>query len=136
MTDGQVIAVYYKSGDVAGVDRSGKVLWEKNLQKEYGEDTLWWDLGTSPVMTKNHVIVTVMQSEPSPSYLAALDKKTGEIAWKVDRNVPAPKEAAQSYTTPVVLSSMGARRSSSSWERTMSRPTMPPTDRSCGGSAG
>ncbi|AMV21449.1 PQQ-binding-like beta-propeller repeat protein [Planctomyces sp. SH-PL14] len=103
VTDGQVIAVYYKSGDVAGVDRSGKVLWEKNLQKEYGEDTLWWDLGTSPVMTKNHVIVTVMQSEPSPSYLAALDKKTGEIAWKVDRNVPAPKEAAQSYTTPVVL---------------------------------
>jgi len=103
VTDGDVIAAYFKSGDIAGVDRSGKVLWEKNLQKEYGEDTLWWDLGTSPVMTSKYVVVTCMQSEPSPSYLVALDKKTGEIAWKVDRNVPAPKEAAQSYTTPVVI---------------------------------
>lgn len=107
VTDGEVIAAYFKSGDIAGVDTSGKVLWEKNLQKEYGEDTLWWDLGTSPVMTAKHVIVTVMQSEPSPSYLVALDKKTGDIAWKVDRNVPAPKEAAQSYTTPVVLKHNG-----------------------------
>lgn len=107
VTDGNIIAAYFKSGDVAGVDLSGKVLWEKNLQKEYGEDTLWWDLGTSPIMTSKYVVVTCMQSEPSPSYLVAFDKKTGDVAWKVDRNVPAPKEAAQSYTTPVVVTHEG-----------------------------
>ena len=58
------------------------------------------DLGTSPVLTKAHVIITVMQS--GPSYLAAFDKTSGKSAWKVDRNLNAPEEAAQAYSTPVV----------------------------------
>ena len=27
----------------------------------YGEDTLWWDLGTSPVLVDGKIIVAVMQ---------------------------------------------------------------------------
>ena len=102
VTDGQHVFVYFKSGDFAALDLKGQVLWHKNLQKEYGEDTLWWDLGTSPVLTDKHVVITVMQSAPSPSYIAAFDKVTGEVAWKVARELPAPEEANQSYSTPVV----------------------------------
>src|SRR5690606_8948084 len=49
-TDGEHIYVYFKSGDLACVDFSGQVKWQRNLQQEYAEDTLWWDLGTSPVL--------------------------------------------------------------------------------------
>ncbi len=101
VTDGQTIIVYFKSGDLAGLNFAGEVLWHKNLQQQYGRDTLWWDLGTSPVLTKDHVVVAVMQT--GSSYLVALHKKTGEVAWKEDRNLDAPGEAAQSYTTPLVL---------------------------------
>jgi outer membrane protein assembly factor BamB len=101
VTDGKHVFVYFKSGDFAAVDFQGNIVWQKNLQEEYGEDTLWHDVGTSPVLTKNHVIATVMHS--GPSYLAAFDKETGKLAWKQDRNTGAPRESAQSYTTPVVV---------------------------------
>lgn len=101
VTDGKLVFVYFKSGDFAAVDFSGKVKWQTNLQEKYGKDTLWHDVGTSPVLTKNHVVATVMHS--GPSYLAAFDKETGEVAWKQDRNLDAPSESAQSYTTPVVV---------------------------------
>jgi outer membrane protein assembly factor BamB len=101
VTDGQHIYAYFKSGDLAAFDFNGKVIWQHNLQKMYGEDTLWWDLGTSPVLTKDYLVVAVMQT--GPSYLAAFDKKTGDVAWKQDRNVEAPEEAAQAYSTPVVI---------------------------------
>lgn len=105
VTDGKHVFAYFKSGDLACFDFDGKIVWSHNLQKMFGEDTLWWDLGTSPVLTKNHVVIAVMQT--GPSYLAAFDKVTGEKAWKADRAVPAPSEAAQSYSTPVVLEEGG-----------------------------
>lgn len=40
--------------------------------------------------------------QTGPSYLVALDKLTGKEAWKHDRNLDAPEEAAQSYSTPIV----------------------------------
>ncbi len=105
VTDGEHIFAYFKSGDLAAFDFDGKVVWQMNLQKEYGEDTLWWDLGTSPVLTKDNVVVAVMQT--GPSYLVALNKKSGKVAWKQDRNLGAPEEAAQAYSTPVVFDHEG-----------------------------
>ncbi len=99
-TDGERVYVYFKSGDLAALDFQGKTVWHHNLQEMYGEDTLWWDLGTSPVLTPEAVVVACMQS--GPSYLAAFDKETGDVLWKVDRMLPAPRESAQSYSTPVV----------------------------------
>lgn len=105
VTDGERVFVYFKSGDLAAFDVNGNQLWHVNLQEKYGEDTLWWDLGTSPVLTKDAVVVAVMHS--GPSYLVAFDKASGKERWKQDRNLGAPEEAAQSYSTPVVLDHNG-----------------------------
>ncbi len=102
VTDGEHVWVYFKSGDLACLSlATGQVVWNTNLQERFGEDTLWWDLGTSPVLTDKAVVVAVMQS--GPSYLVAFDRQTGEVLWKHDRMLAAPEEAAQSYSTPVVL---------------------------------
>ena len=100
VTDGKLVFAYFKSGDLVASDLQGNLKWHHNVQEMFGEDTLWWDLGTSPILTKAHVIITVMQT--GPSYLAAFDKASGKSAWKVDRNLDAPEEAAQAYSTPVV----------------------------------
>ena len=105
VTDGESIFVYYKSGDLACLNFDGKLNWLTNLQKEHGEDTLWWDLGTSPVLTRDSVVIAVMQS--GPSFLLGIDKKTGKQIWKSDRNLDAPLEAAQSYSTPIVVNDDG-----------------------------
>ena len=103
--DDQFVFGYFKSGDLACLTKEGKIVWQKNLQKEYGEDTLWWDLGTSPVLTDNLVVIACIQSDNS--YIAAFDKATGKEVWKQSRNLDAPKEANQSYSTPVVVKQNG-----------------------------
>lgn len=104
-TDGKHVFAYFKSGDFAAFDFDGNEAWSVKVQDGNDPDMLWWDLGTSPVLTNDHVVVTVMQT--GPSFLVAYDRATGDIAWKSDRMVPAPKEAAQSYTTPVVTTHNG-----------------------------
>jgi outer membrane protein assembly factor BamB len=102
VTDGTHVWVYFKSGELACLNLAdGAVVWKTNLQERFGEDTLWWDLGTSPVLTEKAVVVAVMQS--GPSYLAAFERVTGRLLWKHDRMLDAPEEAAQSYSTPLVL---------------------------------
>lgn len=103
-SDGLIYA-YFRSGDLACVNLKGEVVWQTNLQSQFGEDTLWWDLGSSPLLTETAVIVTVMQT--GPSYLAAFDRDSGDLLWKADRNLGAPEEAAQSYATPVNVSVNG-----------------------------
>lgn len=108
VTDGKLVFAYFKSGDLVAADLKGNLKWHQNIQEMFGEDTLWWDLGTSPILTKSHVVVTVMQT--GPSYLAAFDKTSGKSAWKVDRNLDAPEEAAQAYSTPIVEMVNGKER--------------------------
>lgn len=105
VTDGKSLFAYFKSGDLASLTLDGQIQWTVNLQEKFGKDTLWWDLGTSPVLTKDYCVVAVMQT--GGSYIVAFHKKSGEVAWKVDRNLDAPEEANQSYTTPIVTTENG-----------------------------
>jgi outer membrane protein assembly factor BamB len=105
VTDGKHIYTYFKSGELACLDFAGDIVWQKNMHDLYGEDTLWWDLGTSPVLTKDHIVVAVIHS--GPSFLAAFGKSDGKLAWKQDRSLDAPREAAQTYSTPVVFDEGG-----------------------------
>ena len=42
------------------------------------------------------------------SWLAAFDKRSGEIMWKVPRNFETPTEGDHGYSTPIVISHQGA----------------------------
>ena len=101
VTDGQHVVVYYKSGTVACLDTSGRERWKVNLQDRYGKDTLWWDLGTSPVLVGDRAVVAVMQE--GHSYLVALDLQSGEVIWKQRREYDNERESDQAYTTPQVV---------------------------------
>ncbi len=98
VTDGEHVIAYFKSGTLACFDLAGEELWKINLQEKYGQDTLWWDLATSPVLAGDRVIVAVMQD--GDSYLAALNVATGDEIWKQQRQYERPRESDQSYTTP------------------------------------
>ena len=101
VTDGQSVFVYFKSGTMAAVETSGEVRWQTNLVDRFGKDTLFWDHGTSPVLTKQNVIMARMHH--GESWVAAFDKTTGDLAWKVARNYDVPKECDHGYTTPLVI---------------------------------
>ncbi len=99
-TDGEHVYAYFKSGLLVAYTMDGQEVWRVNLQSKFGEDTLWWDLGTSPVLTTDGVLIAVMQT--GESYLVSFDKATGEVVWKVDRNFSTPEESDQAYTTPIL----------------------------------
>ena len=112
ITDGKQLVVYYKSGTVASLSLDGKLNWKVNLQEKYGKDTLWWDLGTSPVFAGGNIVIAVMQE--GESYVVALDPKDGSEAWKADRTFKVQKETGQSYTTPYVAE-IGGRETIVIW---------------------
>lgn len=105
VTDGRLVFAYFKSGHLAGLDLEGKLLWKTNLQERFGRDTLYWDIGTSPVLVDGAVVAAVMHS--GESYLAAFDKETGALVWKVARNYKTPVEGDHSYATPIVIEHQG-----------------------------
>jgi len=105
VTDGTRLFAYFKSGTLAALDFEGKVLWKKDLQALYGKNTLWWDVGTSPVLAAGNVVVAVMHA--GDSYVVAFEQATGKVAWKVARNFPCRRESDQSYTTPIVTTENG-----------------------------
>ena len=101
VTDGSGVFVYFKSGTLAAVELDGTVRWKTNLVDRFGKDERFWDNGTSPVLTDKHVVVARMHA--GDSWLAAFDKTSGDLAWKVARNYPTPLEGDQCYTTPLVI---------------------------------
>lgn len=105
VTDGEAIFVYFKSGTFAAVELSGKVRWKTDLVERFGKDTLFWDHGTSPVLTEKYVIMARMHQ--GESWLAAFDKASGEMAWKVARNYKTPTECDHGYSTPLVIQYQG-----------------------------
>ena len=107
VTDGKSIFVYFKSGNFAALDLNGNVRWNVNLVEKYGRENLFWDTGTSPMLTDKHVILARMHS--GESFIAAFDKNSGEVKWKEPRNFQVPNENDNGYTTPLLFDYNGKR---------------------------
>ncbi|MBI5395387.1 MAG: PQQ-binding-like beta-propeller repeat protein [Verrucomicrobia bacterium] len=105
-TDGVSVFAYFKSGNLAALSLDGKLRWKTNLQEKFGKDTLWWDIGTSPALTEKDVVIAVMHQ--GDSYLAAFDKLTGKLHWKVERNFTTALEGDHSYASPIVIRHAGS----------------------------
>ncbi len=101
VTDGSGVFVYFKSGTLAALELDGTIRWSTNLVERFGKDTLFWDHGTSPVLTDKHVVIARMHQ--GESWLAAFDKTNGELVWKEARNYTTPTECDHGYTTPLVI---------------------------------
>ncbi len=105
VTDGEHVWVLTGTGHVTALDLDGKQLWQRALQTDYGEFGLYWGYGASPLLYKDRLIIPVLHGAVTddPSYVLALDKRTGETLWKVERPTKAEKESPDSYTTPTML---------------------------------
>jgi outer membrane protein assembly factor BamB len=106
VTDGQQVYVYFKSGNFAALGFDGRVRWQTNLVERFGREQLFWDQGSSPVITDKDVILARLQDK-SPSWIAGFDKATGELRWQQPRNFEVPIENDNGYATPVLYRGQG-----------------------------
>lgn len=105
VTDGKGIYVYFKSGILAALETDGTVRWKQNLTEKFGQERLFWDQGSSPVVTDRNLILARLHD--GESWVAAFDKQTGELRWQEGRNFPAPTENNNGYATPVIYQEGG-----------------------------
>jgi outer membrane protein assembly factor BamB len=105
VTDGRSVYVMTGTGILKGFDFTGKELWSRDIQKEYGAFGLNWGYASSPLLFEDSLYVQVLHGMKTddPSYVMRIDKKTGKNVWKVDRPTAAIRESPDSYTTPGLL---------------------------------
>ncbi|MBI1831474.1 MAG: PQQ-binding-like beta-propeller repeat protein [Planctomycetes bacterium] len=109
VVDGDAVLAFFEGGDLLALSHEGKKLWSRSLVKEYGEFQGNHGLGSSPAQTDDAVIILIDHS--GPSYLLAVDKKTGKNRWKTERasrgSWASPVIAQRDGKPEIVVSSNG-----------------------------
>jgi outer membrane protein assembly factor BamB len=91
-TDGERIIVSFGMVGVFCYDFEGKLLWSKNLGTFPTQ--MDWGTGSSPIIHGD--LVFIQCDNDKASFLAALDKKTGDEVWRVNR------EERSNWCTPLI----------------------------------
>ena len=105
VTDGKTVWIMTGVGMLKAFDYSGKELWSRDIQTDYGKFGLNWGYASSPLLHQNALYVQVlhgMKTDDTP-YVMRIDAVTGKTMWKVDRPTDAIVESPDSYTTPALL---------------------------------
>jgi outer membrane protein assembly factor BamB len=116
-TDGQQVCFLYGSGQLAGLDFDGNILWQRNIEEEYGNISCQFGYGSSPLMLDGRLLVFVQRrekawreprnKEPLDSFLLAVNPATGENLWKHQRITDAVDESLDSYASPIAWENAG-----------------------------
>lgn len=105
-TDGKHVVFLFGSGDLAGLDLDGNILWQRNLARELGRFHVNFGYASSPLLYKGKLYILVLQREPA-SYLIAIDPATGKDIFKHERPTDAQAESREAYTTPIPITVNG-----------------------------
>ncbi len=81
-TDGEHVIAYFGNTGLYCYDVSGNLVWSKDLGVYPMQ--LGWGTGSSPLLYGGRVFIQCDNDQKS--FLVALDKKTGNELWRVDRN--------------------------------------------------
>jgi outer membrane protein assembly factor BamB len=102
--DGAFLYVFSSDGDLACLETAkGKVIWQKNVQKEFGGKPGIWAYAESPLIDGDAVVVTPGGSEAT---ILKLNKKSGAFLWK--SAVPGGDPAG--YSSLAVVEADGRRQ--------------------------
>lgn len=115
--DGEHVCFLYGSGHLAGLDFDGNVLWQRNIETEYGNIACQFGYGASPLIYDGRLFVSVLHrdkawrepisKEPLESFLLSVNPATGETLWKHRRVTDALDESLDSYASPIAYENAG-----------------------------
>jgi len=111
VTDGRHVWFFYGTGDLVCLDMSGKEVWKRSIEKDYGQFAFQWTFSSSPLLFDGKLYLQILQRNvpvngrgktdgPIESFLLALDPVTGKELWKVIRPSEAQAESLESFSTP------------------------------------
>lgn len=100
VVDSERVYAFFETGNVVALSHDGKPIWQRSLISDYGPIESDIGLAASPLLVDDLMIVLV--DHEGPSYLLALDRRTGATRWKTDR------DSRKSYASPALVSIGGA----------------------------
>ena len=78
--DGDRVYALGGNGDLSALDaRTGKLVWSKNVLKDFGGSNITWGISESPLVIGNKVVVNAGGQGAS---IVALNKADGAVIWK------------------------------------------------------
>jgi hypothetical protein len=78
--DGDRLYALGGSGDLSCMEaKTGKIVWSKNVLKEFGGSNIQWGISESPLVLGNKVMVNAGGRNAS---IVALNKENGAVLWK------------------------------------------------------
>ena len=116
VTDGRYVYFMYGSGELAGLDYEGNVLWSRNLEGEYGNISLKYGYSSSPLLYNDMLYILIQrrhtayrspESTSLDAFILALDARTGKNIWKQPRQTDALNESLDSYSSPIPFNHSG-----------------------------
>jgi outer membrane protein assembly factor BamB len=109
VTDGKHVWVMTGVGTLKAFDFSGKEIWSRQIQEDYGKFGLNWGYASSPFLKNGALYVQVLHGMKTddPSYILKIDAQTGKTIWRVERPTEAVAESPDSYTTPAWIEANG-----------------------------
>jgi outer membrane protein assembly factor BamB len=93
ITDGEHIYAYFGSRGLYCLDMQGNLKWEKDIGQMRKRNT--FGEGSCPIIHGNTIVI--VQDHEGPSFIIALDKRTGDELWKMDR------DERTTWTSPIVV---------------------------------
>jgi outer membrane protein assembly factor BamB len=94
VTDGENVYVFFKDFGLISYDATGRLRWKVPL----GPFSTAMGLGASPILAGDSVVIVADQLD-GLSYIAAFDRKNGEIRWKKSR------DEGEGWGTPLLYTS-------------------------------
>jgi outer membrane protein assembly factor BamB len=112
ITDGRRVWTMTGSGTLACYDFKGEKYWERNIPEEYGAFGLNHGYASTPLLHQGKLYIQVLHGMKTddPSYVFAVDPKTGKTLWKVERPTDADSESPDDYSTPIIVRVKGTEQ--------------------------
>ncbi len=89
--DGDRLYALGGNGDLSALDaRTGKIVWSKNILREFGGSNITWGISESPLVLGNKVFVNAGAKGAS---IVALNKADGSVIWKSQSDEPGYSSA-------------------------------------------
>ena len=101
VTDGEHVWVANGNGELRCFDFAGRQVWLRDLQADYGKFGVQFGYASSPLLHQGVLYLQNLQGmyTDDPSYVLAIDAKSGKTLWKVDRPTDGEHETPDSYST-------------------------------------
>lgn len=102
VVDDEGVYAFFETGDLFAVDLQGKLLWARDVSKSTGKFDNSHGVGASLAQNATHLFLNLEHG--GPSFLTAIEKRTGKSSWTVER------ESSKSWSSPIVAEVNGVEQ--------------------------